>query len=470
MKFRVRIVIILSGLTLLFSLAMVAERAVVFRRTLLDRTQDRTDYLSSFIIEISGGYLETGNVSRLKDLLGAFDHFKNIAYLRVVDRRGRVVYRMAEPGLTLTDRQPDPDVFHARDDIFDVSRDIVSNGTPLGYVQLGISVKGLDEAVADLVWRGVLISVLFTWLIALAAWAFSRRLGQELAWLLSLAESVEAEKLPEPLDKPMGGDTGTIARTLRDLHARLRQEEARRLEAEAQKNDFFEMTVHDLKQPATALKAALDLLLSEEEARSFTPEQLASLRQIARTSLAMLNTMIADVLNTSRLNDPASVIQKERVPLGGFLRECAAENSASVTAAGKRWSLDLPDGADGAWMFADRDILRRVVGNLVLNAIQYTPEGGAIRLGAELRDGRAAIYVSDDGAGIPENFRQEIFKKFSTMGKSPRNLGLGLAFCKLAADRHSAVIEVRSEVGKGTEISFVIPVSIEQSKDAQRRG
>ncbi|OIN99131.1 MAG: hypothetical protein AUJ51_13520 [Elusimicrobia bacterium CG1_02_56_21] len=99
--------------------------------------------------------------------------------------------------------------------------------------------------------------------------------------------------------------------------------------------------------------------------------------------------------------------------------------------------------------------------DLVLNAIQYTPEGGAIKLGARLSpdEKAAAIYVSDEGEGIPDSFREEIFKKYQGLGKSSRNIGLGLAFCKMVAETHSARMDVRSEMGKGTEVSFVTPVS-----------
>ena len=464
MKLRNKILVALSALSLLFSIVMVTERATGFRRALLERTQDRTEYLSSFVIELSAHYLETGNLQRLKEILRSFDHFKNITYLRIVDSKGGVVYRMAEPGVKLTEKKADEDVFHPVDEIFDVSREIISNGVNVGEVQLGISVKGVDEAVANMAWRGILIGLVFTAFITFLAWFLSIKLGKELSWLLTMAENVKSGELPALPSGTLGSDTGSIARTLKDLHSGLKREEGLRLEAETQRNEFFAMTVHDLKQPVTALKAALDLLLSEEEAKTFDKKQLASLTQIARTSLGMLTTMISDVLNTSKLNDPATQVEKDRVPLGDFLRDCAAENSASVAAAGRKWMFSLPEEADSVWMFADRDLVRRGIGNLVLNAIQYTPKGGAIKLGAGFREnGMAAIYVSDEGEGIPENFREEIFKKYSTMGKSSKNLGLGLAFCKLVADRHAARLDVRSEAGKGTEISFVIPVSAENA-------
>jgi signal transduction histidine kinase len=468
MKLRSKFLIAVSALSLIFSLVMVVDRTLGFRHAMLERTQDRTDYLAEFITELSAHYLETGNTPRLKELLRSFDHFQNISYLKVVDARGAIVYRMAGPGFKLTDKAPDQDVFHTVDEIFDTSREIFSGGAALGHVYLGVSVKGVDEAVAALAWRAGLIGVGFTAFITFAAWLLSIKLGKELTWLLDIAENVKSEKLPELPSGALGSDTGNIASTLKDLHGRLRLEEGRRLEAETQRNDFFEMTVHDLKQPVTALKAAMDLLLSEEERRNYSPKQVESLSNIARTSLSLLTTMITDVLNTAKLNNPQYQPERERVDLQAFLKRCAPENAASVAAAGKKWECEFAPELSGCWIFGDQDLIRRVIGNLVLNAIQYTPEGGKIKLGARLHDAdRAAIYVSDEGEGIPDGFRREIFKKYSTMSRSSKNLGLGLAFCKLAADRHSAFLDVKSEQGKGTEISFVIPVYCPASRAGQ---
>ncbi|HBA59572.1 MAG TPA: hypothetical protein DCZ92_01865 [Elusimicrobia bacterium] len=255
-------------------------------------------------------------------------------------------------------------------------------------------------------------------------------------------------------------DIGQIELALRQTHARLRTEEQRRLEAETQKDDFYAMTVHDLKQPLTSLKAAVDLLFSEEEIKRFSKDQIRSLSAIAGASLHRLNAMVIDILNTAKMKSRDYAPEKGRIALADFMRECAGENSASVKAANKKWSFSLPEDLGDTWIFGDHDMLKRVIGNLVLNAIQYTPEGGAIKLGVRLSSAdKATIYVSDEGEGIPDGFREEIFKKYQGLGKSSKNIGLGLAFCKMVADTHSARIDVRSELGKGTEMSFVVPVS-----------
>ncbi len=464
MKLRTKFILFTTVLVFVFSAVIIFDRVQSSREALLGRTQDRVDYITAFLTDMAGEALEKGETVRLKEKLKNFENFKQIAYLRVSDTRGHVLYRRAEPGISIENRTADKDIFDVTDKVFDTRSDIVRNGSRYGYMEMGVSVTGISEITENLMWRGIAISLIFIAVIMLVVWLLTLRLGRELSALNELAENVNADTLPAEDAFSHGTETWKIAQTLAGLHSRLKEEETRRGNAETQKDDFFSMTVHDLKQPVTALKASLDLLLSEEESKTFSKEQLRNLAQIARTSLGMLVTMIGDVLNTAKLNNADYQPEKERLVLEDFLRECAGENAASVRAAGKRWALALAPEIKGAWLFGDHDLIKRVIGNLVLNAIQYTPAGGAIKLGARIREnGKAAIYVSDEGEGIPENFREEIFRKYSTMGKSYKNIGLGLAFCKMVADRHAAMLDVQSETGKGTEISFIIPVSFESN-------
>jgi len=428
---------------------------------MLDRAQERTDYIVSFITDISAEQLETGSAADLTKVLKGFEHFSRISYLRVSDTKGKILYRMAHPGIRVDDRVPDADILSSPDDIYDIERDIILNGKHLGVIQLGMSTERIKELLETLMWRGIFVGFFFLSLLTAGIWFITIKLGRDLDTLGTLAGNINSEILPPApqLDSP--DDIGKVASVIYEMHARLRAEEKRRIEAETKKDDFFAMTIHDLKQPLTSLKAALGILLPEEERKNCGEKQIHSLSAVANASLKALTTMVVDVLNLAKLNSRDYLPEKERIPLAGFMRECADENSLSVKAAGKEWSFSLPENIGDAWIFGDNDLIKRVVGNLVLNAIQYTPEGGTIKLGLRLVSrNKAAIYVSDEGEGIPDNFREEIFQKYQGMGKSPKNIGLGLAFCKMVAESHSGTIEVKSEAGKGTEMGLVIPVSV----------
>ncbi|OGS08223.1 MAG: hypothetical protein A2270_10350 [Elusimicrobia bacterium RIFOXYA12_FULL_51_18] len=460
MTLRSKFVLYTAGIAAVFTVFMVYDRVRTARSEMLDRAGSRADYIISFVTDIAADQLAAGSTADLGKILKGFSHFDRISYLRVSDSRGKILYRLARPGVKIDGRLPDADIFTSADDIYDVSCDITRDDRRLGTIQLGMSLEGIKESTQTLKWRGIAVGIIFFTLLTAVIWLLTVKLGRHLDALLALAGSMNSEKLPQEPQLDPRTDIGKIASALRETHSRLKAEEVCRKEAETQKEDFFAMTVHDLKQPLTSLKAAIDLLFSEEDVKSFSKDQVRSLSIIAGTSLRMLNSMVVDVLNTAKMKSRDYTPEKNRLSLNEFMRECAEENAVSVKAANKKWHFSLPKDIDSTWMFGDHDMLKRVIGNLVLNAIQYTPEGGAIKLGVRLSSAdKAAIYVSDEGEGIPDSFREEIFKKYQGLGKSSKNIGLGLAFCKMVADTHSARIDVQSEMGKGTEVSFVIPVS-----------
>jgi len=107
-------------------------------------------------------------------------------------------------------------------------------------------------------------------------------------------------------------------------------------------------------------------------------------------------------------------------------------------------------------------VLARVLGNLLDNAIKFTPPGGRITISAEPQGEEVLISVADTGPGIPQDRQARIFKKFEQV-RGPRRghptgVGLGLAFCKLAVEAHGGRIWVESEEGKGSRFSFTMPV------------
>jgi signal transduction histidine kinase len=105
-------------------------------------------------------------------------------------------------------------------------------------------------------------------------------------------------------------------------------------------------------------------------------------------------------------------------------------------------------------------MIRRVVTNLLENASKYSPQGGEIEVGAKQDGGQILVWVGDNGLGIPAAEHERIFNKFTRLKpeNSPKGLGLGLAYCRLAIQAHGGHIWVESEVGTGSRFTFSIPV------------
>jgi signal transduction histidine kinase len=126
----------------------------------------------------------------------------------------------------------------------------------------------------------------------------------------------------------------------------------------------------------------------------------------------------------------------------------------------QKLSVDIPPDIPSVQGDADR--LRRVVTNLVGNAIKYTPAGGEIGVSASADGNEVLVRVSDTGPGIAKELQQAIFDKFCVLHENPghgrSSTGLGLAFCRMIVEAHGGRIWVDSDPGQGSTFSFSIPV------------
>jgi len=109
---------------------------------------------------------------------------------------------------------------------------------------------------------------------------------------------------------------------------------------------------------------------------------------------------------------------------------------------------------------ADRRRVGQVVGNLLSNALKYSPEGGAVSLRAARRDGRYVVSVADEGIGISEESRPDVFLPFVRVGPGPdaEGTGLGLAISRRIVRRHGGEMDFESTPGKGSTFSFELPL------------
>jgi two-component system sensor histidine kinase KdpD len=116
-------------------------------------------------------------------------------------------------------------------------------------------------------------------------------------------------------------------------------------------------------------------------------------------------------------------------------------------------------------------MIRRVLTNLLENAVKYTPAGSKISVGAQATDGQVLMWVQDTGPGIPPGEQDRIFDKFTRLhGRSgPRGFGLGLAFCRLAVEAHGGRIWVESGPESGACFMFTLPVEVSNIKPAEPR-
>lgn len=460
MDLRTRLFSISMTIAAVMTVVMISDRVHTQRAALVDKTQSRSADLADLASEAAVYALRTGRPERLPELLSPFGEMRQVVYIKVLDRKGRPVHRAGAIGIDIDSRETDASVAEAEDGVYDITRRLIKDDEDWGTLRLGISTESISESAGRALRRGLLIGIAFLALLAALLWRISSIGGRDMAMLVKAAGGINSGTLPPLPEVGPESEVGRLSTAFSALHSGLKDERARRKELEDNRKDFFAMAVHDLKQPLTVLKAVNEMVLETLRAGDGGDKrELGRISELSVESIDRLNDMVEDLLNISRLDSPGIPLDKRRIDLAAFLRGCDRDLSAAAERAGRRWVFSDESG-EGAWIYGDEKLLKRLVGNLVMNAVQYTPEGAKIHLGARRAGGeRVEIYVRDEGRGIPEELREAIFEKYRTFSDSNRNVGLGLAFCRMAAERHSGRIKVSSEPGRGTEIAVSLPSS-----------
>ena len=129
----------------------------------------------------------------------------------------------------------------------------------------------------------------------------------------------------------------------------------------------------------------------------------------------------------------------------------------------------VPKDISPVWV--DKDMILRVLLNLLENAAKFTPSGGKISVHASQKDGWAMVAIEDNGPGIPVLERERIFDKFTRLRgpHKPGGLGIGLAFCKMAVEGHGGKIWVESQNNVGTTFFFTLPEATKEQQEGLQK-
>ncbi len=230
-------------------------------------------------------------------------------------------------------------------------------------------------------------------------------------------------------------------------------------ELEKVRDDLMKMIVHDLKTPLAAVQATLEML-GDGDFGGVTPAQAGALGD-AQLRAGDLLSLIEDLLELARLEE--AHVQLERAPLDvePFLRGVIDEWELRFRQDGGSAALDA--SAELPVVHVDHALLRRVLNNLIQNAVVHARRAVTITLSARADQGGVRISVTDDGPGIAPAYHELIFRKFERVRvagvSTARSSGLGLSFCKLVADAHGGRIWVQSAEGAGATFHLYLPVA-----------
>jgi len=229
-------------------------------------------------------------------------------------------------------------------------------------------------------------------------------------------------------------------------------------EIEKKKNEYFATAVHDLRSPITSIIGFSHLMI---KAGTLNASQSGFVQRVQQIAIHM-NNLLEEVLYLTKFDLDAES-KKEVVDISRLFFQIATEFQPQTALKRQVLAFEKTEGQIN--VSGNESQLRRVLRNLIGNAVKYTPEGGAVTLSLELDSNMVKIRIKDTGYGIPASDLPYIFERFYRVYKNGRDNhndiegnGLGLAIVKTIAEQHGGNISVDSEVGKGSCFTFTIPL------------
>lgn len=281
--------------------------------------------------------------------------------------------------------------------------------------------------------------------------AVARRSLRPIADLTRTARQISARRLSTRLPRSGANDElDALTDTLNDMLQRVER-------SFQQIQQFTADAAHELRTPLTALKGNAELALTQSRSEA----QLRAVIEQSLTYYRVLARVTDDLLLLARLDAGQETLQFERLNLSDIVEDVV--DLYRPLAHEKRIEIEVKASAD-TQVHADQGKIRRLISNLLDNAIKYMGDEGSIEVQVQRLNGVVTTCISDTGPGIAEDELPHVFERFYRIDRSRtgdggadlRSVGLGLAICRSVVDAHGGDISISSETGRGTQVTVVL--------------
>jgi heavy metal sensor kinase len=327
----------------------------------------------------------------------------------------------------------------------------LSSDQTLGYAAVAEPLSVVEDGLAELR-RDLFAGVLLVLLLASAGGYFlARKSLAPIASMNSQTQRISVENLSARLDVTNSRDElGRLTTTINDLLTRLENsfKEQQRFIADAS---------HELRTPLAVLRGETEVALGKTRTQKEYQQSLSLIQDEAER----LSRIVEDLFILARqpINTRAA-LNKERVSLNDAVSDCA--RAAHVLASRKGVRLHLENDSPSIALNGDEELIKRMILNLLDNAVKYTPAGGEISLALARQNGNAEIVVRDTGIGIAQTDQPRVFDRFFRVDKArARTLGgagLGLSIAQWIVEVHGGEISLASAPGEGSKFTVLLPL------------
>ena len=252
---------------------------------------------------------------------------------------------------------------------------------------------------------------------------------------------------------------------IRDQLVAQQRAETALLDADKRKDEFLATLAHELRNPLAAIRTGLQVLVRSRADGDRTERMLAMIDRQSR----LLVKLIDDLMDVSRISTGKVVLDRERLDLRIVL-ETGLEGGRTVEGGpGHDLAMNLPEAP--VWISGDSARLIQVFGNLINNAIKYTPDGGRISISLAQEGASAVVRIVDEGVGIPSEMLHEVFEMFAqvdrNLDRSSGGLGIGLSLVRRLVELHGGTVGAESGgVGQGSSFTVRLPALAAEGPDS----
>lgn len=416
--------------------------------------------LASLMVVASTNALLAEDLASLAEVTRRVGEREDVSYGEIVDVRGYVmastregrVGRQVGPVIEQNDRFP----LAVDDRVLDLRDDVLIDNNRVGLVVLGLSTANLESALAETRNRGIQYTLLALVIGSIAAWLLSLAVTRNLHELTLAAKKIGGGDLNARVNVRSQDETGTLSRAFNLMAASLQrssrqmeQEHRKRTEAErlACVGEMAASIAHEIRNPMVALINSVKLLGNTQLAA----EDHTAVVDIVNTESRRLQRILDDFLRFSRL--PAPCIED------GDLKVLIEQTIGLISQDphyGDGIRFERRYAEDNRCRF-DPDLMRQVLLNLMLNALQAITGEGRLIIRLQRTGDRLNVSIVDNGRGIPADMLSEISKPFFTSRKE--GTGLGLPVVQRILAQHGTALSITSREGSGTEVAFDLEVT-----------
>ena len=331
----------------------------------------------------------------------------------------------------------------------------VSMDGPADYVVvLGSPMESLDEELASL--RRILASIVPLALIiaGFGGWFLARRSLSPVVLMADRARQIGGENLSErlPVANPRD-ELGHLAGTFNELLGRLER-------SLGQQRQFMADASHELRTPVATARTAASVALQQPHRDEYDYRQTL---EIVEQQTARLSRVVDDMFTLARADAGNYPIRKVPMYLDEVIEDIV--RAARVMASARGVTVDDPLTVRSASFYGDEELIHRMIGNLIDNAIRHAPAGSSVRVDLDRSSSGYVIAVRDQGPGVPDEIRPYIFERFYRgdaarhrgLTSSSDGAGLGLALARWIARSHGGDVDLVRSSGSGSTFVIALP-------------